>query len=180
MARSLHQLSLRIYRLLPDLLRRWIVRVIAPTNTVGEICFIERSIGDLLLVRHAYRSRWGAPGGLLQRGEEPTDAARREVMEEVGLAIELLGEPAVVVDAEPQRIDLVFRARPAAGSDPDAVASGSPEITDVRWFPRDHLPELQFEAADALVALARASTAGGRVPLLPVLGSGAEPRDRSA
>jgi 8-oxo-dGTP pyrophosphatase MutT (NUDIX family) len=166
---TIHRLLLRVYRKLPVLPRRWIVRVLAPTYTVGAICFIERANGDLLLVRHTYRQRWGVPGGLLQRGEEPADAARREVMEEVGLDIELLGEPAVVVDAIPQRIDLVFRARPAAGADPDAVAPGSPEITDVAWFPRDHLPELQFEAADALVALARHSTAPRHVPGLPML-----------
>jgi 8-oxo-dGTP pyrophosphatase MutT (NUDIX family) len=177
---QIHLLLLRVYRNLPVLPRRWIVRVLAPTYTVGAICFIERSNGDLLLVRHSYRQRWGVPGGLLQRGEEPADAARREVMEEVGLAIELLGEPAVVVDAVPQRIDLVFRARPAAGADPDAVAPGSPEIGEVRWFPRDHLPELQFEAADALVALARASTAPRHVPGLPMLSAVRSEDDRSA
>lgn len=180
MARSIHRFSLRIFRQLPVLARRWIVRTIAPSYTVGAICFIERANGDLLLVRHAYRSRWGVPGGLLQRGEEPADAARREVFEEVGLAVELLGEPAVVVDAEPQRIDLIFRARPAADADPEAVTPSSPEILEVRWFPRDHLPELQFEAADALVALARASTGPGRVPLIPALGSIRLGRDRSA
>jgi len=169
--RSIHRFLLKLYRALPVLPRRWIVRVLAPTYTVGAICFIERPNGDLLLVRHAYRQRWGVPGGLLQRGEEPADAARREVAEEVGLAIELLGEPAVVVDAAPQRIDLVFRARPAAGADLDAVAPGSPEIIEVRWFARDHLPELQFEAADALVALARTSTAPRRAPGLPMLSS---------
>jgi len=180
MARSIHHLSLRAFRKLPVLIRRWIVRTIAPSYTVGAICFIERANGDLLLVRHAYRSRWGIPGGLLQRGEDPADAARREVLEEVGLAVELLGEPAVVVDAEPQRIDLIFRARPAADADLGAITPGSPEIIEVRWFPRDHLPELQFEAADALVALARTSTGPGRVPLLPALGSIRLGVDRSA
>ncbi len=175
-----HRLSLRTYRQLPVLLRRWIVRLIAPSFTVGAICFIERSNGDLLLVRHAYRSRWGVPGGLLQRREDPADAARREVLEEVGLEVELLGEPAVVVDAVPQRIDLVFRARPVKGADLGAVAPRSPEITEVRWFARDHLPELQFEAADALVALARAATAPRRVPIVPVLGSLPLGEDRSA
>jgi 8-oxo-dGTP pyrophosphatase MutT (NUDIX family) len=78
------------------------------------------------------------------------------VFEEVGLAIDLVGEPRVVVDAEPQRVDLVYRAVPAPGADVDAVAPGSPEILEARWFPRDGLPELQHETAGALVALARA------------------------
>src|SRR4051794_18055404 len=109
----LHRLLLRIYRMLPTLARRWAVGAISPSFTVGAICLIERADGDVLLVRQAYRERWGIPGGLLQRGEEPAVAAVREVFEEVGLRIELMGEPAVVVDAGPRRIDLVYRARPA-------------------------------------------------------------------
>ena len=112
-------------------------------------------------MRHVYRKRWGVPGGLLNKGEDAGDGAKREVMEEVGLAIDLLGEPRVVVDAEPQRVDIIYRARPAAGSDPDAVAPGSPEIVEARWFGRDELPELQHETVAALMALARAETEAG-------------------
>src|SRR5690606_9648623 len=98
---------------------RRIVRAVSPSFTVGAMCFIERPDGALLLVRHSYRDRWGVPGGLLQRGEDVEEGARREVREEVGLEVELLGEPAVVVDAAPQRVDVVFRARPAIDVDPD-------------------------------------------------------------
>jgi ADP-ribose pyrophosphatase YjhB (NUDIX family) len=152
---QLHLSVLRLYRRLPTWARRRAVRTIAPSFTVGAMCFIERDDGRLLLVRHAYRARWGVPGGLLNRGEEAADGARREVFEEVGLAVELLGEPRVVVDPEPQRVDLVFRARPAPGAEPDRAAPGSPEILEARWFARDGLPELQHETATALVALAR-------------------------
>lgn len=153
----LHLAMLRAYRRLPSGARRRAVRAISPSFTVGAMCFIERSDGRLLLVRHAYRSRWGVPGGLLNRREEAAHGARREVLEEVGLEVVLLGEPRVVVDPEPQRVDLVFRARPAPGADPDAVAPGSPEIVEVRWFDRDELPELQHETTEAFVALARAT-----------------------
>ena len=53
------------------------MRAIAPTYTVGAMCFIERDDGALLLVQQTYRKQWGVPGGLLKRGEEPEDAARR-------------------------------------------------------------------------------------------------------
>lgn len=158
---DVHLGLLRAYRRLPTWARRRAVRTIAPTFTVGAMCFIERDDGDLLLVRHAYRNRWGVPGGLLDKGEEAGDGARREVLEEVGLAIDLIGEPRVVVDAEPQRVDIIYRARPAAGADTDAVAPGSPEILEARWFPRSDLPELQHETVAALVALARAESAAG-------------------
>lgn len=158
MVARLHVLLLRLYQRLPTKGRRLVVRTVAPSFTVGSMCVIERQDGAILLVRHVYRRRWGVPGGLLKRGEDAPDAARREAFEEVALTIDLVEEPAVVVDPEPQRIDIVFRARPAGDADPDSVTPSSPEILEARWFPPDALPELQHETASALVALAR--TAG--------------------
>jgi 8-oxo-dGTP diphosphatase len=167
----LHRGALQVYRRLPVWARRRVVRTIAPAYTVGAMCFIERDDGAMLLVRLTYRMRWGVPGGLLKRGEEPADAARREVREEVGVEIELMGEPAVVVDAEAQRVDLVYRARLAAGEDPAAAAPVSPEIVEARWFPTASLPELQHETSGALVALARSARSPQAVPLpLPPTG----------
>ena len=132
------------------------------------MCFIERGDDHLLLVRHVYRTRWGVPGGLLQRGEDAADGARREVFEEVGLAVDLVGEPTVVVDAEPQRVDVVYRAELAPGSDAGDAAPQSPEIAEARWFARDQLPELQHETAAALVRLARFDIAEGSTARPPV------------
>jgi 8-oxo-dGTP diphosphatase len=150
-----HTGLLKLYRRLPVHGRRFVVRSIAPTYTVGAVCVIERDDGRILLVRLAYRHRWGMPGGLLKRGEQPADAARREVREEVGFDVELVGDAAVVVDPEPRRVDLVYRARPHDGARVDDVAPRSPEIVEARWFPKDALPELQHETAQALVAVAR-------------------------
>jgi 8-oxo-dGTP diphosphatase len=152
---ELHRMALRAYRSMPTMVRRWLVRLIAPKFTVGSTAVIERPDGHILLVRQSYRNRWGVPGGLLKRGEDPSVGVRREVFEEIGLAIELVGPPAVVVDAVPQRIDIVFRARPVSLAHLGDVRPSSPEIVEVRWFAPDALPELQFETADAMVALAR-------------------------
>lgn len=165
MAGLLYRLALQVYRRLPVGLRRRVVRALSPSFTVGAMCFIERSDGALLLVRHSYRDRWGVPGGLLQKGEDAEVGARREVREEVGLVVDLVGEPAVVVDAEPQRVDVIFRAAPAEGADPEALSPGSAEIVEARWFAPDALPELQFETAGALVALARIAAGAGQRPL---------------
>ena len=155
MLRAVHLVLLRVYRHLPRRLRLAIIHALAPSFTVGAICVIERDDGRILVVRHSYRTDWGFPGGLLEKGEEADEGARREAMEEVGLAIELVGEPAVVVAPHPRRVDVIFDARPAPGADPDAVRPMSPEIVEVRWAPRGDLPDLQHEAAGGLRALAR-------------------------
>jgi len=161
----IHRFLLQVYRRLPVRARRSVVRTIAPGFTVGAMCMIERDGGDLLLVQQSYRRRWGVPGGLLRRGEQPSAAARREVLEEVGIDVALIGEPAVVVDDEARRVDIVFRARPADGVDATAARPCSPEIVSVRWFPIGDLPELQHETSGALVALARSSRHPQAVPL---------------
>ncbi|MEY2448817.1 MAG: 8-oxo-dGTP diphosphatase [Acidimicrobiaceae bacterium] len=136
-----------------------VVRRVAPSFTVGAMCVIERADGRVLLIRHLYRQGWGVPGGLLERHEAPTDAARREVREEVGLDVELIGEPAVNVDADPRRVDIVFRARPVDDADADGVRALSVEVLEARWFAVTDLPELQFETALAMQALERATFA---------------------
>lgn len=154
----LHRLALRVFSRLPMGVRRRVVRVVAPKYTVGAVCLIERSDGRVLLVRQTYRNRWGLPGGLVARREPPAAAARREVAEEVGLDVDIVGEPAVVVEAALQRVDVVFRARPAPGTDPDALRTSTAEILTCAWFDPSALPELQIETASALMALARSAS----------------------
>jgi 8-oxo-dGTP diphosphatase len=147
----LHGVLLSVFGRLPRVVRRRIVRTIAPSFTVGAICVIERGDGHVVLIRQRYRNHWGLPGGLLARGESPEDAARREVREEIGLDVRLIGEPAVVVDADLRRVDVVFRAEPLD----TAVAMGctSVEIVAAEWHPLVRLPELQPETRSAIVAL---------------------------
>lgn len=150
-----HVLLLRAFGRLPRRVRRLLVRLGSPKYTVGAICIIERDDGALLFVRHTYWNLWGTAGGLAKRGEPPEAAAVRETMEEVNLAIDLVGEPAFVVDPRLHRVDAVFLARPAAGADLAAVRPSSPEIESLQWFARDELPTLQSETVSAMRALER-------------------------
>ena len=160
---ALHRLLLDLFGRLPRGVRRRLVRWGSPSYTVGAVCVVERDDGRVLLIRQRYRNHWGLPGGLLSRGEVPADAVRREVREEVGLDIDLLGEPVVVVEPKPQRVDVVFRGVPADEGAADSVGPRSPEIVETQWFSRQALPQLQHETVQAVMALARDDT----TPLIP-------------
>lgn len=153
----LQRFAYRVWGRLPPPLRLFAVRRMTPSFYVGAICVIERADGALLLIRHSYKPAWGFPGGFLNRGESPHDAARRETREEVGVDVVLDEPPTVVVDADMRRVDVIFTGRSVGGAGDPPPAPRSPEILEARWFPPTGLPELQVEAVSALVELGRSN-----------------------
>ena len=161
MSGRLRRTLLRAFGVLPMGFRLELVRLVSPSYIVGSVCVVERSDGAVLLVRHSYRPHWGLPGGLARRREEPADAARREAREEIGVAVELVGDPAVVIDVDERRVDVVYAARLEDGIEPGQATPVSAEIDECRWFATDALPVLQAEAAAALAALRGRPPASG-------------------
>lgn len=149
---QLRLIALQTYGALPAWARMFLIRRISPSFRVGAACIVRRADGSVLLVRHSYRAGWGLPGGLTRRGEEPAHAALRESREEVGLELEIDGEPTTIVDAPSRRVDVIFEARVVAASPPQVPVAQYPEIIEVGWFDLGRLPPLQEEAADALGA----------------------------
>lgn len=153
LASRVRRVGLRVFARLPGRARSRLVRWGAPSFQVGAMCYIERADGAVLLVRDRYRAGWGLPGGLVKRGEHPIEAARREAREEVGLDLAVAVHAVVVVEPRVRRVDVVYRA---SVQDPEAEPRPtSDEIVEVGWFPAEALPELQKEAATAIVELGR-------------------------
>jgi 8-oxo-dGTP pyrophosphatase MutT (NUDIX family) len=106
--------------------------------------------GRVLLVRHADRGQWVAPGGSIEPGERPEDAARREMREETGLEVGELrilgvyGGPEFEVRyANGDRVAYVmavYEARVASGHErPDGV-----ETLELRWVDSGDLASLDL------------------------------------
>lgn len=58
-----------------------------PTKRVSAGCLLFDHRRRLLLVEPAYKRGWEIPGGVVEAGESPWQASRREVMEELGLSV---------------------------------------------------------------------------------------------
>ena len=150
---SLHRLLLKVFARLPRRGKVAVIHMVSPLYSLGALVVVRNSDGEILLVRQAYRPRWGLPGGISKRGEEPFDAARREVFEETGLRIDVVGEPIIDIDVEMRKVDVIYAARLCEGVSPNDVRANLPEIIECRWFAPDDLPELQNEAASGILRL---------------------------
>jgi len=108
----------------------------------------------VLLIRRAaepYAGRWALPGGFVQQGEAPEEAARRELKEETGLdggpleQLRTFGRPGrdprgwVVTVAFWSLLE-VLPAAPRAGDD----------AREARWFALSQLPPLAFDHEEIL------------------------------
>ena len=134
---------------------RSVARLLRGSFTAGCVCRVRDPEGRLLLVKPRYRAAWGLPGGFLRRGEQPPDAIRRELHEEIGLDLDPGGSLDHFVQGRQRHMEFVF----AVELDADAAARArrsSAELSQVAWYAPDALPSLQPEAVEALGRLARA------------------------
>jgi 8-oxo-dGTP pyrophosphatase MutT (NUDIX family) len=119
-------LALRVY---------WFVR---RPEVRGVKCVITDG-ARVLLVRHTYGPRgWDFPGGSVKRREQPVDAARREMKEELGVSIEdwrALGVVALSMDHRRDRLHC-FQAELHA----PRIELNRGELADADWFSPDALP----------------------------------------
>ena len=102
--------------------------------------------GGIVLGRRAIEpgyGLWCLPGGFVNDDEHPAEAAVRECMEEICVAVELDGLICVYHVAKSTAASIVgvaYRGRMAPGANPSA---GS-EMLEVRVFRPDALPEIAF------------------------------------
>jgi mutator protein MutT len=104
--------------------------------TAGAIITDNR--GRVLLLKHRFRpgTGWGIPGGFMAEGEQPEDAVRRELREEVGLEVEKVELFTTRAFKVPRQVEIVFTAQ-AIGD----TSELSFEIQKAAWFILNELPE---------------------------------------
>ncbi len=130
--------------------------------------------GDAVLLRkHDKYKRWLVPGGHIELDEEPTQAALREVREEVGMEVKLVGEIPPIgeegeyeellaprfmnihgVNENHKHISLVYFAT----AEDRETKQGEEEVSDeLKWFTREELDNPSFGVSETIRHYARAA-----------------------
>lgn len=106
----------------------------------SELCYavtVARCGSHYVFCRHRERTTWECPGGHIESGEAPMEAARRELYEETGAAAETI-EPVCIYRVEKDGVcgpyGLLCRAQVSC---PGPIPADS-EIAEARLF--DELP----------------------------------------
>jgi ADP-ribose pyrophosphatase len=149
---------------------------------LGAVAIAALDESDNVIMIHQYRHAigrriWELPAGLIDHaGEDPVETAKRELVEEVGLAAE---DWSVLVDAavSPGFTDEVVRVYLATGlSTVDRNVLGEEEADLVaRWFPLDEAVRMTL-AGDVV----NAATVGGLLATHAVRTGAASPRPPDA
>ena len=133
----LKNLMAQIWRGVPAGLRRWTLRMTNARFTVTAGSLIFNQQGQVLLLKHRFRagSGWGLPGGFIKRGEQPLDALRRELEEEIALKIENAEVLSARSFKRPRQVEILFISETQASPKPQSI-----EVESAVWFSADDLP----------------------------------------
>ncbi|WP_443070985.1 NUDIX hydrolase [Streptomyces sp. NBC_01476] len=107
---------------------------------------------DRILVVHPARrpeGQWALPGGLVEAGESPVEAARREIQEELGLATDIRTTDLMAVEwleavtpGRRARLALVFAGPRLSTADAEGIVLQRREITRWAWVRPDTALEI--------------------------------------
>lgn len=118
---------------------------------------IDPDTKKILLVKHKKNRRWTQPGGHIEGNETPEEAALREVYEETGIRVHLLGERfpreddfirplgiqknrRTTDDGETHmHIDIIYAAIP---NEDKPLVLNKEESDDINWFTREELDHI--------------------------------------
>nr|MDD3720471.1 NUDIX hydrolase [Candidatus Gracilibacteria bacterium] len=136
-------------------------------------CILQNKEGKIILVRHKGKNIWVMPGGHIENKENIYDAIKREIKEELGISIKIMGKklglelknvkemplPITIYKIDyinkkgkkEKRLEYIFLAKIKS----DIIKTQIEEIEEYKWFEKCEIEELKntYEQIKDLVKL---------------------------
>jgi 8-oxo-dGTP diphosphatase len=126
----------------------------APIPSVGAIVFKDEEVLLVLRGQEPSKHKWSIPGGVVELGETVREAARREVLEECGIEIEV-GDVVDVLDAvlrdEEGRVQYHYVLIDLTATYVTGDLSVGSDIEDARWVREGQVASFDVTARTPLV-----------------------------
>ncbi|MFJ6213932.1 NUDIX domain-containing protein [Streptomyces sp. NPDC092296] len=116
----------------------------APGHPVTTYVLCTDPVFRLLIVQAAGLGTWHLPGGVVEAGESPLAAARREFREELGLSVDLQGDDLLSVEwagarrpGARDRLVLLWAGPMLSTADTDRISLQRRELSSWQWATRE-------------------------------------------
>jgi len=107
-----------------------------PTYTAGAFAIVRDEAGRVLWIKRRDTGWWGLPGGVIEFGETPADAAVRETFEETGYVVGIARLAAIDWKREAADAVFVFECRVIGGT-----ATPSDETSEILFVDMAQPPD---------------------------------------
>jgi 8-oxo-dGTP pyrophosphatase MutT (NUDIX family) len=153
----------------PETARVAALRSALPRRALAAGLVLRNASGQALVVQTSYKTQWEVVGGVVERGEPLATAARREVLEELGVALRV-GD-LVVVDActSPEMLAVLFDGGVLPDDAIDAFTFPDGEIVRAVWADRPTILARCGARVGARLVAALDAYDDGRLPGPPLV-----------
>ncbi len=112
-------------------------RIKQPKFSAGVVGVVFDQQGRVLLVEHVFHpyAPWGLPGGWVDRSEHPAQTIEREMLEELGLKVQV--GPILLAEIDGNHLDMAYLCSMSG-----TISKLSRELLNVGWYDADTMPTL--------------------------------------
>ncbi len=112
----------------------------SPKQIVAVCAYITNEAGHVLLVRNHHRSdTMEMPGGQVEEGESLEEAIHREIMEETGVQVRLMGVTGIYQNMTSGVICVVFRGEYVSGN--PRIAEGETAVVEFKQLTKENIDQ---------------------------------------
>lgn len=120
-----------------------------PKKRMGAGCLFVNDDEHILLVKPTYKQGWEIPGGIVEQNESPKACCAREIVEELGLELEI-GRLLVVdynspSDPKTESLMFIFDGGKLTKAQIHAIRLPEDELSEYAFFAPNNLPTTMTE-----------------------------------